>query len=258
MKSLEVALTDGLHYVPAFVSVNQDGTVNSGDAITLAQMQSLGLATQSTLSTVLAELQLKANLAQTQPVSIATAPALVPSTAVIGKVGIDQTINKTTNAVYPLSTATEVSGGAIARPSNATPYTAGDVKGATAAAFEITGLGSANQSVRLVKGVILINVASIPSGMTNFTLKLYNATPVSALADNAPWTAIGDALIYQGEIVFGNAVVFGTYLRAEALEITTDVKLSATGSLFAYLVTNGSFTPTSGATTTTLLTAVGL
>jgi len=176
----------------------------------------------------------------------------------VATVSINQTANKTTNAVYPLSTSVEASSGAIARPANATPYIAGDVKGATAAAFEITGLGGANQSVRLVKGVILINVGSIPSGMTNFALKLYSATPVSALADNAPWVSTGDALIYQGEIVLGNAAVFGGYLRAEALELMTDVKLSATGSLFAYLVTNGGFTPTSGTTTTVLLTAVGL
>jgi hypothetical protein len=48
--------------------------------------------------------------AVTQPVSIATAPALVASSAIIGKVGIDQTTPGTTNAVSLSAETTKVIG----------------------------------------------------------------------------------------------------------------------------------------------------
>jgi len=157
----------------------------------------------------------------------------------------------------PLST-TNYKETAVTRPANATPYTAGDVKGgATTGWFEITGLGAANEVVRITAAKILINVAAVPSGMTYMTLYLYNTQPPSGLADNAPWTGTGDSVVFEDSIVFGNMAVFGAYLRAKVSDLAVDVKLSATGSIFCYLVTAGAFTPTSGAITTTGLFTVG-
>lgn len=169
---------------------------------------------------------------------------------------IDQTTPGTTDSVTVKATA-RMKSSAVARPANTTPYTAGDVKGATAAAFEITGLGAANEVVRITAATIKVNVAAVPSGMTYMTLKLYNAAPVSALADNAPWVATGDEAIYQRSVDFPNMTVFGGSIRAELNDLAIDVKLSSTGSLFGYLVTAGAFTPTSGAITTVDLYTIG-
>lgn len=58
-----------------------------------------GAATSAKQDALLAELQLKADLTETQPVSLSTLPALVAGAAVVGKVGIDQSTPGTTNRV---------------------------------------------------------------------------------------------------------------------------------------------------------------
>lgn len=133
----------------------------------------------------------------------------------------------------------------ITRPANTTPYTAVDAVGAAAAAFEIAGIGPSGGLISIVSCALEIDVASVPAGMTSFTLYLYSVTPPSALADNAAWSlASGDMAAYIGSLALGTPVDIGT-----ALYVTTTntnglhvCRLAGT-SIFAYLVTAGGFTP---------------
>ncbi len=64
-----------------------------------------GASTSAKQDLILAELQLKADLTETQPVSLASLPALASGSAIVGKFGIDQTTPGTTNAVAVASSA---------------------------------------------------------------------------------------------------------------------------------------------------------
>lgn len=128
----------------------------------------------------------------------------------------------------------------ITRPANATPYNAGDVVGG---AFEFTGLGSGPFLLLLTNAALRIDVAAIPAGMTSFRLHLYSLTPPSALADNAPWDLpAGDRDAYLNYIDLGSPADVGSTLYAEVDSLNRLVRPGAAG-LFAYLVTNGAFTP---------------
>jgi len=78
-----------------------------------------GATTAAKQDLLLAELQLKADLTETQPVSLATLPALAAGTALVGNVGIDQTTPGTTNGVVvnasalPTGASTETTSAAI-------------------------------------------------------------------------------------------------------------------------------------------------
>jgi len=64
-----------------------------------------GASTSAKQDLLLTELQLKADLTETQPVSLASLPALTSGSAIIGKISIDQTTPGTTNAVAVASSA---------------------------------------------------------------------------------------------------------------------------------------------------------
>lgn len=70
-----------------------------------AVLSTSALATSAKQDTLFTELQLKADLTETQPVSIATAPVLVAGTALIGKVGIDQVTANANEVVLKASIA---------------------------------------------------------------------------------------------------------------------------------------------------------
>lgn len=130
----------------------------------------------------------------------------------------------------------------ITRPANVTAYTANDVVGATAAALTFPTMGSSGGRVQLVWAQLEIDVAAVPAGMTNFLLHFYSVTPPSALADNAPFDIpAGDRASYLGAIDLGTPVDRGSTLTIEGAQ-SKYLKL-ASGSLFAYLVTVGGFTP---------------
>jgi hypothetical protein len=128
----------------------------------------------------------------------------------------------------------------ITRPANTTPYTAGDVLGG---ALTIPNIGPLAGSVILTNLALMPQIAAIPAGMTSFRLHLYSITPPSALADNAAWDLpAGDRASYLGYVDLGSPADFGSTLFVQAVQVNQQVKLTTT-SLFAYLVTNGGFTP---------------
>lgn len=137
----------------------------------------------------------------------------------------------------------------VTRPADTTAYTAGDVVGATLAAIEFRDIGQPGQSIAITDADLRIDVASVPAGMTSFRLHLYNATPPSALADNAAWDLpAGDRLAYLGYIDLGTPVDVGSTLFVQTDGSgSKQIKMGASSSLWGYLVTNGGFTPTSAA-----------
>jgi len=185
---------------------------------------------------------------QISPLSLDTAgglrvSALVAGSAIVGKVGIDQTTPGTTDSVTVKSQGFK-SAQTVTRPANTTAYTANDALGASAAAITFSSIAPSGGGEMLIKSTELeIDVSAIPSGMTSFRLYLYNVTPPSALADNAAWDLpSGDRASFMGYVDLGTPVDLGStlYVRTNAV----DVQVTATGtSIFGYLVTNGGFTP---------------
>lgn len=174
-----------------------------------------------------------------------TGLVLAAGTNVIGKVGIDQTTVGTTDSVSVKSQgfSSKVS---ITRPANTTAYTAGDVVGATAAAITFSNMGpSAGGEIMITSAAFEIDQSAMISGETSYRLYLYNVTPPSALADNAPWDLpSGDRASFLGYIDLGIPVDLGSTCYVEENILNKQITL-ASSSLFGYLVTSGAFTPTS-------------
>lgn len=137
----------------------------------------------------------------------------------------------------------------VTRPADTTAYTAGDVVGAALAAIEFRDIGDPGISIAITDADIRIDLSSVPAGMTTFRLHLYNATPPSALADNAAWDLpAGDRLAYLGYIDLGTPVDVGSTLFVQTDGSgSKQVKMGASSSLWGYLVTNGGYVPTSAA-----------
>lgn len=178
--------------------------------------------------------------------AIATAPVLVAGTAVIGKVGIDQTTPGTTNAV---SIAASGHTGTATFTTGTTSYAVNDVVGASGASgaldFGVCGISANNVLVTSVE--LEIDSATIIAGETNYILYLYNVTPASAINDSSPFTlGAGDRAAFLSKITLPNVSVEGVttatlYCRTDG--INQHVKLAGT-DLFGYLVSVGTFTPT--------------
>lgn len=130
-----------------------------------------------------------------------------------------------------------------------TTYAAGDVVGAASAnaALDLGVLGTSAGIIEILSASLEIDETSVISGETSYRLYLYNVTPPSAINDSSPWTfASGDRASFLGYVDFGTVVALpaagGTvYVRVD--NIGERLKLSGT-HLFAYLVTNGPYTPT--------------
>lgn len=130
----------------------------------------------------------------------------------------------------------------ITRPANTTPYTAGDVVGG---AITFTSMGPSAGRIMLTSTQLELDISAIPTGMTSFFLALYNVTPPSALADNAPWDIpSGDRASFLGIVQLGSPVDYGSTLYVEQNIINKQIKLAGT-SLFGYLVTATGYTPAS-------------
>lgn len=130
----------------------------------------------------------------------------------------------------------------VTRPANVTPYTAGDVVGG---AITFTSVGPDGGHVIITTADLRIDVAAVPSGMAGFRLYLYDATPPSALADNAAWDLpSGDRANFLGYVDLGTPVDLGSTLFVQVANPGVQVKLaSGTTSLYGYLVTAGGYTP---------------
>lgn len=134
----------------------------------------------------------------------------------------------------------------ITRPANTTAYTANDVIGAgtQSAAVELTNLaGASGGDVIITTASLELDITAIPTGMTSFTLELYSATPPSAYGDNAAWDLpSGDRSVWLGNFNIGTPVDLGSTCYVVTSQINQQVTLTGS-SMFAYLVTNGGYTP---------------
>jgi hypothetical protein len=156
---------------------------------------------------------------------------LLAGTALIGKVEL-----------YPAAYGARVS---VTRPANETPYTAGDVVGAAAAALTFPIAPAAGGEVLITSAALEVDVTAVPAGMTAFVLHLYDVTPPSALADNAAWDLpAGDRASYLGSINLGSPVDVGSTLRVQ--QDGLNMQITALGAnVYGYLQTITGFTPAS-------------
>jgi len=159
---------------------------------------------------------------------------------------------------------------AITRPANTTPYTAGDVVGqadtgtpanAGTAILEFTSIGPSGGHILITGADLEIDVTAVPSGMTSFTLWLYDSSP-TAILDNAAWDfPAGDRGKLLGKIELGTPVDVGStlFVQTDRTSHQGQWKLAAgSTSLFGELVTNGGYTPSSGAVKSIRLRSVAL
>jgi len=136
----------------------------------------------------------------------------------------------------------------LTRTADVNLYAANDVVGAavgSTAALTFANMGPSGGEIAITSVALEIDIAAVIAGMTSFDLHLYNVTPPSALGDNAAFDLpSGDRASYLGRISLGTPVDLGSTLRVETEQINKQIKLAST-SLFAYLVTVGTYTPAS-------------
>ena len=186
-----------------------------------AVLSTSALATSAKQDTLLAELQLKADLTETQPVSIATAPVLVAGTALIGKVGIDQVTANANEVVLKASTA-EI--------------------GKLGAGSAIIGALTANQSVNLVQingttvtvfdntGGLRANLYSTTVGLTD----AYTNSPPLPSGVNSGVTSLSYEMLFNAttwDRARNNveATVFSSAARTATANSTDQVNYDARG-----------------------------
>lgn len=151
----------------------------------------------------------------------------------------------------------------LTRTSDTNAYTANDVVGAatgSTAALTFASIGpSGGGAVMITTARFEIDRNGLISGETSYRLYFYNVTPPSALGDNAAWDLpSGDRASFQGYIDLGTPVDLGSTLYVETTQINKQILVPSGGSLFAYLVTNGAYTPASGTVHAITLHSIGL
>jgi hypothetical protein len=145
--------------------------------------------------------------------------------------------------------ATQAYAGTFTFTCGTTAYAANDVVGASgaAAAFELASMGPRGAEVMIDSVWLRIDAAAlVNSGGTegSYRLALFNVVPPSNLNDSDNWTLpVADRNAFLGFIDIGLPVTQGATLWVEANGIWKQVTLLGT-SLFAYLLTNASYTPT--------------
>lgn len=189
------------------------------------------------------------------------APVIGAGTAVIGKVGIDQTTPGTTNLVQ-LPTTGYGARVQITRPSDTTTYGVADVVGVTGggtACITFPNMGpAAGGEIVITSARFQRNVTALAASETSYTLYLFSIAQPSALADNAPFDiAAGDQASYLGKISLGTPVDEGATIGVDTDGINKQVTL-ASSSLFGVLVTAGAYQPASAAVHVVNLHAIGL
>lgn len=126
----------------------------------------------------------------------------------------------------------------VTRDANTTAYTANDVVGGVISFPEF----KPGVSALLTSADLLAQITAIPSGMTSFTLFMYDGSPPSAYADNAAHDVpSGDRSYLIGSFSFGTMVDLGSTLQAQVDQINKHI--CPDRGLYGYLVTAGAFTP---------------
>ncbi len=150
----------------------------------------------------------------------------------------------------------------ITRSSDVTPYTSGDVVGnsiSATAAIEFQNIApSGGGDIIIVDTQLRIDLSTVPSGMTSFTLALYSVTPPSAIYDNVAWDLpSGDRASFLGRIDLGTPVDLGSTLYVQQSGVNLK-RRCASSSLFGYLIGNGGWTPSNGTVYTIKLDSLGV
>jgi len=218
-------------------------SVASGDAVTIAD--GADVAQGAKADAAYAGSGSASVVAALKGIYASLVAALPAGANIIGKVavlGVDAATTATTANPLPTSGIGFAYSNAltITRPANQTPYTAGDVVGG---ALTFTSMGSSAGRIMLTSSQLELDIAAIPTGMSSFILYLYNVTPPSAIADNAPWDLpSGDRASFLGGFNLGSPADLGSTCYVEQNIINKQIKLAGT-SLFGYLVTVAGFTP---------------
>jgi len=139
---------------------------------------------------------------------------------------------------------------AFARPANTTAYPVNSVYGTI---IEVTGLGVANGNLYLTDLNLMLDIAAIPSGMGVFRIYLYSANPASTLTNTQTWAiSTNTAILQQPYGIALNTVLLskdGGRVVSQNNGLQHTCKLSPTGSLFLYIVTDTGFTPAANSET---------
>ena len=129
---------------------------------------------------------------------------------------------------------------AITRPTNTTPYTAGDAIGDTggSAIFTLSNIGPSGGFIQIQSLRLLIHSGTLPTSMTTLRLHLYSAAP-TAIADNAAWDLLaGDRTAYLDYIDLPTPTDMGSTLFSKVDYPGSLLKLaSESTSLFGVLQT---------------------
>lgn len=149
----------------------------------------------------------------------------------------------------------------VTRPADTSAYTALDVIGestANSGAIEFKNISPLCCPIYITSLNLRIDASAIPAGMANFLLYLYEISPASKLADNAAFSLVAaDRSTYLGKIRIPTPVDEVATLAIDLDGINKQVKLAGS-SLFAYLVTEGGYTPVASTVHTITLHAVVL
>lgn len=146
-------------------------------------------------------------------------------------------------------TVTQAYRGTFGFTCGTTAYAANDVvgPGGAAAALEFPNMGPKGAEVMITSVWLRIDAAALVSGEGSYRLALFNVTPPSALNDSGNWTLpAGDRDAFLGFVDIGAPVAQGVSLWVESNGLLKQVTLSSAG-LWAYLLTNGAYTPTARA-----------
>ena len=139
----------------------------------------------------------------------------------------------------------------VTRPSNATAYTAGDVVGDTSGSAILTfsNMGPNSGYVLIQSAALIFSDSAVPSGMANFRVHLYSASP-TAIADNAAYDLVSaDRSAYMGYFDFPAPVDFGSTLYTQTDYIGRMIKMATSSTtVYAQIETKGAYTPVSAST----------
>ena len=134
---------------------------------------------------------------------------------------------------------------ASTRPNDVLAYATNDVIGTIAASnMEFVNVVPSARSVIITGAYMRIKTASVPTGMGNFRLHLYNAAP-TPIADNVAFTVIdADRSKYLGYILLYLPEKIGDNLLWTQVENINMERYLPSTSIFAVLQTLSGYTPT--------------
>lgn len=176
--------------------------------------------------------------------ALLTGTVLAAGSAIIGKVGIDQTTPGTTDSVSVKSQGYWAT--ATFTPA-AAAYSANDIMDVakTFTWVDKNGNTFGGGALIITSAELVISESAIQSGETSYTLQKFSAARAVPLADNAASdVAVADANIYQHRTDIGSPVDRGAILSVKANSINEQIMVPATGVTIGELVTNGGFTAT--------------